>query len=244
MQTYILTIPRTVPKKVLKIMIAENDCKRWVIGWETGHGGYKHYQVRLETSNAGFFLWCKTNIPSAHIEQSKTWSDYERKDGYFISSNDTTEIRKVRFGTPEPNQLQVLRDLRTQSVREIDVYLDKRGGRGKTWLSIHLWELGRAILVPRSAISSNRLEGFLVDAYSKRWYDIIIVDIPRAAKIPADLYESLEEIKDGLLSDWRYSTRQINIRGCKVLVFTNTELDTKKLSADRWRLHGIGSLLS
>lgn len=238
-QIYIMTIPRTVHKRILKIMLEENDVKRWVIGWETGKGGYKHYQIRLETSNPGFFHWLKLNIPTAHAEQSKVWSDYERKDGYFISSRDTSSIRSVRFGKPNSIQRKILHDLRSQGIRQIDCYLDRGGNHGKTWLSLHLWEKGNALVVPRSAITASRMEGFILDAFSKKWYDIVIIDIPRAGKINPEIYEALEEIKDGLLSDWRYSSRQLNIRGVKVVVFTNKALDTKKLSKDRWRLHGI-----
>lgn len=241
MKTYMMTIPRTVHKRVLKIMIAENDVKRWAIGFEEGKNGYKHYQVRLETGNDRFFSWCKEHIPTAHVEESKTWCDYERKSGCFIMWNDTDDIRAVRFGKPTPLQLQILRTVKSQNVRQVDVWYDHDGNHGKTWLSIHLWEKGNALLVPRGAINSSRVEGFIVDAYSKRWYDIIVIDIPRSGKIPSDIYECIEEIKDGIVSDWRYASRQINIRGVKVIVFTNQKLDTKKLSYDRWRLHGIAS---
>lgn len=68
---------------------------------------------------------------------------------------------------------------------------------------------------------------------------MVIVDIPRASKIRPELYEALEEIKDGLVSDPRYAGKTRNIRGAKLVVFTNTALDEKRLSKDRWRLHGV-----
>lgn len=220
-------------------MIAENDIKRWAIGFEEGKNGYKHYQVRIETGNDRFFSWCKQHIPTAHIEKSNKWCDYERKDGNFIQFNDTNDIRQVRFGKPNDFQNDVLRTLKSQSVRQVDVWYDPGGNHGKTWISLHLWERGTALVIPRSALGAQRVEGFILDAYQKHWYDIIIIDIPRSGKIPTDIYETIEEIKDGLVSDWRYGARQCDIRGVKVAVFTNKLLDTKKLSRDRWRLHGI-----
>ena len=55
-------------------MIEKNDCKKWIIGKEEGKNGYKHWQVRLETSNDSFFEWMQNHIPTAHIEkQNAEW---------------------------------------------------------------------------------------------------------------------------------------------------------------------------
>lgn len=238
MQIYILTIPRTVHKKILKLMIKENDCKKWIIAREVGENGYQHYQIRLETSNKGFFLWVKKNIPSAHVEKGSTDNfDYERKEGDYWCSYDTSDIRKVRFGNLYPLQKRILRTVRNQSDREIDVWLDPHGAHGKTFLSIYLWERRQALVVPRSCGSADRIIQFVCSAYKNETY--IIIDIPRSSKIRPDWYEAIEELKDGLVYDTRYSGRARNIRGVKIIIFTNTPLDTKRLSKDRWRLHGI-----
>ena len=65
-----LTIPKKVHKRTLKIMIEQNDIKKYIIASEEGFGGYKHWQVRLKTSNDKFFEWCKKNIPEAHVEEA------------------------------------------------------------------------------------------------------------------------------------------------------------------------------
>lgn len=239
-------------------MIEANDCKRWIVAKETGRGGFKHWQIRLETSNKEFFFlsertvpgtdgklhkekfkdgWVAKHIPQAHVEEAQDVWDYERKEGRFWTSDDTIEIRKVRFGNPNEIQREILRTLRTQSVREIDVWYDPTGNHGKSWLAVHLFERGQALVVPRSSCTAEKISAYICSAYSGEEY--IIVDIPRSGKITDQLYESLEEIKDGLVFDHRYSGRCKNIRGVKLCVFTNTKLDEKKLSRDRWRLHGI-----
>lgn len=239
MKIYMLTIPQTVHKRVLKIMIERNDCKRWIIGKETGQEGFKHWQVRLETSNKNFFDWCKKNVPTAHVEEGQDVWDYERKEGKYWTSDDTTDIRKVRFGKLRPEQTRILRILQTQGDREIDVWYDPMGNKGKSWLSIHLYERGEALVVPRASCTAEKISAYICSAWKGE--RIIIVDIPRSRKINPELYESLEEIKDGLVFDHRYSGHCRNIRGCKLLVFTNTKLETSKLSHDRWRLHGFGT---
>lgn len=237
-QAWILTIPRNVPKRALKIMLEKNDVKRWIIGFEEGKNGYRHYQVRLVSSNDGFFEWVKNHIPTSHLEKASTErGDYERKSGNFITSDDTTQIRQVRFGALRPVQKKILKTVRNQNDREIDVFLDPAGNHGKSWLAVHLWEHGRALIVPRSESSAAKISAYVCSAY--RGEEYIIIDIPRSAKPRPEWYETMEEIKDGLVFDPRYHGQCRNIRGSKLIVFTNIELDKKRLSHDRWRLHGV-----
>lgn len=236
-QVWMLTIPRTVPKRAIRIMLERNDCKRWIVAKETGLGGFKHWQVRLETSNKTFFDWCKKNMPTAHVEKAQDSWEYERKEGRYWTSWDTSAILQVRFGKLRREQRRIMDTIRTQGDRQIDVWYDPRGNNGKTWLSIHLYEQGRALVVPRSSCTAEKLSAYVCSAY--RGEQIVIVDIPRSRKITPEIYEALEEIKDGLVFDHRYQGRARNIRGVKVIVFTNTKLDTTKLSHDRWRLHGM-----
>lgn len=192
----------------------------------------------MVSSNNSFFEWAKANFPDAHIEEASTErGDYERKSGNFICSTDTREIRQVRFGVLRESQRKILEEVKTQNDRQIDVYLDPVGNHGKTWLTIHLWERGRALVVPRASCTPEKLSAFVCSAYKDEEY--IIIDIPRSRKIDTGLYECIEEIKDGLVFDHRYSGRTRNVRGAKIIIFTNTPLDTKKLSHDRWRLHGV-----
>lgn len=122
-------------------------------------------------------------------------------------------------------------------MREIDVYLDKTGNKGKSWLAVALWERREALVVPRYSCTPERLSAFICSAW--RGEKIIIIDIPRASKPTQALYETMEEIKDGLVFDPRYHGQCKDIRGVKLIVFTNHPLDLKQLSRDRWRLHGF-----
>lgn len=238
--SYMLTVPKNVPKKVLKIMIDKNDCKKWIIAKEIGKNGYEHYQVRLTTSNDAFFEWAKDHIPTAHVEKAETESfEYERKEGKFWTSEDNNEILKVRFGELRPNQRTIMKIIQSQSDRQVDVFLDPSGNHGKSWLTIHLWETGKALVVPRASATAEKLSAFVCSAYNGEPY--IIIDIPRATKPTVSLYEAIEELKDGLVFDHRYSGKTRNVRGAKVIVFTNVPLDLKKLSHDRWRVHGVGA---
>lgn len=229
-----LTIPRKVPKKILKIMLETNDCKKWVIAMETGHGGYDHYQVRLQTSNDGFFEWTKNYIPTAHVEKAQDAWEYERKEGHYWTSWDTNEIRSCRFGCLTKAQRGIMRALREQNDRQIDVLVDKRGNWGKSWLARHLYETGEAFLVPPTVKDVQGIVQWIASGYNNE--SIVIIDIPRSWKWSEQLYTAIETIKDGMVYDTRYHAQMRDIWGVKVLVFTNEMPKVSALSADRWRI--------
>ena len=147
-ETYMLTVPREVGKKAIKVMIETNDCKKWIVAKETGKNGYEHYQIRLQTSNDLFFKWVKNHMPKAHVEPCTDKWEYERKEGQYWTSKDTALIRQCRFGKPNKQQENFLKKLKTQSDRQIDVIYDEKGGWGKSWLTRHLWETKQCYYVP------------------------------------------------------------------------------------------------
>lgn len=240
MKNYIVVQPRDSEHTIeerdkLFEFFDKYDVHKWIIGAETGKNGYNHWQMRMATRFT--FDQMKVIFPKAHIEEcSDTW-EYERKEGDFWTSEDTPEIRAIRFGEMNDRQKHIVETARSQNDRQVDVWYDPKGNNGKTWLTVHLWERGKALVVPRASCTAEKLSAFICSAY--RGQEFIIIDIPRAGKIPAGLYECIEEVKDGLVFDHRYAGKARNIRGAKVIVFTNTKLDEKRLSFDRWRLHGI-----
>lgn len=103
MQPWMITVPtaRTTKREIREIM-SLFDVKRWTIAVETGKGGLEHYQMRWTVSGDPneFFERVHDLCPAWHLEKASTEDDrYERKDGRFWSSEDTTEIRQCRFGT-------------------------------------------------------------------------------------------------------------------------------------------------
>lgn len=237
-----VTVVRRCTKKLLSYIFEQSDTKRYIVGIEKGHNGLDHFQIRLSCSDNLFFEHMKEWCEWAHVEKAESDSfEYERKEGRFWTSEDTVEVLKCRFGPlggpGRQWQSQILDVLKRQDVRTIDVILDPIGCRGKSHFTIALWERSQALVVPRYSCTAEKLSAFVCSAYKGE--SIIIIDIPRANKPTTALYESMEEIKDGLVFDPRYSGRTRNVRGVKLLVFTNNPLDLKKLSHDRWNLHGI-----
>lgn len=245
--TYVMmTCPRKYVRAGRKWLeyFESQDCHKWIIALEHGKNGLAHWQIRFKVRGCEtkaqkqeFIQQWKFKCAEAHIEFSDQWCDYERKEGNFICSDDSPEVRSIRFGIPNRLQYEILNVAKTQSDRQVDVWLDKTGNHGKTWLSIHLFERGKALLIPRYCTTAREISNFICSSYNGQQF--IIIDIPRATKPKKELYETIEEIKDGVVSDPRYVGKTRNIRGAKLLVFTNNPLDVKCLSKDRWRLHGI-----
>lgn len=266
-KNYMITMPRENGNalKLLKY-INTNDIHKWVIGLEVGKSGYQHWQCRIK-AREDFCEWTKVkhpitgeqmsigtgwiqrNLPTAHVEECSDVWDYETKEGRYIASWDTMEIRRQRFGKPRWYQECALETLRRTNDREIVVWVDETGNVGKTWLNGFLFETQQAYYLPpyltsiqsmiqtlASMVIEDRKAGNPPKPY-------VIIDIPRSWKWSTDLYVAIEAIKDGLILDPRYSARPINIRGIKVMVLTNTQPKMDKLSADRWVPFTIGLTL-
>lgn len=249
----------TAPAKIGSIksiceMYRAFDGKRYQIGLERGRNGYRHIQGRIEISadtgwtrtvlkrvgkrkiekterGSHFFDRCARS--GIHCTKTEQWCEYEGKEGYFITNNDTKEIRMQRFGKLTEEQKQVLRLLESNNDREITIWYDETGKVGKSWLTGHLWERHKAHQV--RMIGSA--EGMIKDVCSKMDKErrpIVIIDIPRSGKWTPAVYEAIEVIKDGLIDDPRYSAHAMNIKGTQVLVMCNTKPKLDRLSKDRW----------
>lgn len=230
-----------VPKRAIKEFIKKHDIHKWIYAKETGQGGYEHWQVRLYTSAT--FDELKGAFPEAHIEQSTEWGEYERKEANFVSSEDTTDILRCRYGKLRQNQRRILRQVYRQSDRGITVVYDPKGNTGKSFLSRYLFERNIGFYVPPTVRNTQGIIQYVASGY--RGQRIIVIDIPRSSRWTIELYEGLEAIKDGLVYDTRYSAKMRDIWGVKILCLTNSIPKLDALSMDRWKiLNGDGLPIS
>lgn len=220
-------------------IIEDKDVHKWIIGFEKGKDGYRHCQCRLRLSmtKTGAFAEVKKYIPVAHIEEcSDTW-EYERKEGRFLSSEDTPEIRKVRFGKMKWYQREMVNNTLKQGDRGITVWYNASGGIGKSWLCNHLWETGQAYIINVTDNVKSMVQDVASEYMEHGFRKILVLDMPRGWKWNNDTYVAIERIKDGLIKDVRYHSRTINIRGVCILVLCNNAPDKSKLSDDRWDIY-------
>lgn len=237
---YMITCARNnTCKRALEIAYQELDGKRGIYARETGNGGYEHWQCRFELSG-DLREWNERNGCGWHIEDANDVWDYEQKDGDCWNTWDTVEIRKIRYGKPRRDQMEILRSLNAQNDRMVTIWVDPKGGAGKTWNFLRGVLRGDVLPVPAAGISSTKLSGWVHSAWKRQ--PIIWIDIPRAHEIDKHLWETIEEVKGGIAYEWRYASSWIVTSGVKILVTTNSEIDEKNLamlSKDRWDIHHI-----
>ena len=235
-KTWMLTVPRTNTARewvAISKWIRANDIHKWTVAMETGSNGYEHWQIRLQV-NKDFETLKAEWGPKAHIEEASDVWEYERKSGMFFSSEDTPEVRKCRFGHLTWRQETVIRAVQDTNDRQVVVWYDPEGNKGKSWLLGHLYETGQAWVVQ----AQDTVKGIIQDVASEYihhgWRPMIVIDIPRTWKWTSDLYVAIERIKDGLIKDPRYTSNTVHIRGVKILITCNTMPKLDKLSEDRW----------
>lgn len=241
MTVWMVTCPReNVSKKRWFKFFEFYDIHKWVLGRETGRGGYKHWQVRFQTTafdkadKVEDILEIKEWFKQAHIlKASDTW-DYETKSGDYFRDDDNDEILLQRFGKFRDVQQRVIDTVYGTSDREVVVWCTEEGNVGKSWMCGALWERREAHYV----LPQNTAKGLIQDCASEVIQNgkrpIIVIDIPRTWKWTEELYCAIESIKDGLIKDPRYGSRTINIRGTKLLILCNSRPQLDKLSRDRW----------
>lgn len=241
MTVWMVTCPREgVSKKRWFRFFEAYDIHKWILGRETGKGGYKHWQVRFQTSafdkaeKVEDILEIKEWFKQAHVlKASDTW-EYETKSGDYFRDDDNPEILRQRFGKFRDVQQRVIEAVYRTNDREIVVWVTEEGNVGKSWLCGALWERRKAHYI----LPQNTAKGLIQDCASEVINNgkrpIIVIDIPRTWKWTEELYCAIETIKDGLIKDPRYNSRTINIRGTKLLILCNSRPQLDKLSRDRW----------
>lgn len=234
MTVWMLTLPWTgQAKRMIYLYIERNDIHDWVIGYEVGRDGYRHIHVRLNGRDD--FADVQRQFPNIHVERGTTMdTDYEKKDGHFVSSEDSKDVLRCRFGRLRDHQDRIVKLLDRQSDRGILVWYDRTGSIGKSFTCRHLVERRRAYYVPPTVDNVKQIIQWVCSGYKGQKY--LIIDIPRSAKWNESLYTGLEAIKDGLVYDTRYSAKLRDIWGCKILVLTNSMPKIDKLSKDRWTI--------
>lgn len=223
----------------------DEKCDRYVVGREVGEGGYEHYQVRMVLKSPTAMSTLRNHIEEA-CPNWEGWTsptskngrnfDYCEKEGNFIRSWEKV-LRKYATIDLRYWQEQALADLTVQNEREILVIVDFEGNRGKSYLAKHLEVTHMADVCPvTDGDASNYLE-YCLNHPSKGY----VFDIPKADSIKSKkaMWRAVEQIKNGLLYDRRYTSRKVWIEPPRIIIFTNEYPPLGMLSCDRWKVRRI-----
>lgn len=114
---------------------------------------------------------------------------------------------------------------------------DQVGGQGKTTMCKHLLTLsGNNYYVLRTSGGRKDFGTLVKTAIDSGWTGhCIIFDLPRSA-VTDEIYEPLEQVKDGLITATKYQGGTIIIPTPHVVVFANFLPEVGRLSAYKWEL--------
>lgn len=235
-QIWIMTIPIWELNKRELLFRLRRRAKRWQFGIEVGsHSGYEHYQVRYECSNGDISrergYWGDI---SCELQQGGGWSEYERKDGNFYTSDDV-RMGKYRFRELKELQLYILSLGRLEGERGITLIVDKIGGIGKTFLGRWADLNGYGTYIDGST-DIETINRDIYDISETRQINRLFIDLTRNTKFTGNLWSGIESIKNGYLVDRRYGYRSKWICPPEIYIFANHEpASWDGLSDDRWQ---------
>lgn len=113
--------------------------------------------------------------------------------------------------------------------RKVIFVVDLAGNKGKTWFSRYYRKLNEKTQVIQPGKRDNM--AYTINETSR----VIFVDAPRSKQGEYLQYDILEQIKDGMVSSYKYQcTTKWFAERCHVVVMMNEEPDMTKLSADRY----------
>jgi len=215
---------------------------------------YQHYQGRLSLKHQKLRLHQVVQLFAdeglqAHIsithKLSKDNDFYASKpdsrvNGPWTEKEEVFDIPEDYQGEPKwyPWQKEVISWIDIRDKRAIDVIWDRKGNKGKSYLSIWLMVRGQAERIPVQK-EARDISRMVMNVPIRKLY---FIDLPRADKRPMQhTYAAIEEIKNGIAFDDRYHFERKIFNAPRVVVFCNELPDVNLLSPDRWRFWMIDS---
>lgn len=233
--------------------------KKWVFQEERGDSGYEHFQGRVSLFKKRrkqelLRTWQAYGYPVPEYLEPTTSSEHQKEafyctkldsrvDGPWSNKDDAERWIAPEWDTPAqwyPWQEKVIASREDRNTRFINLVIDPVGNHGKTHLAINLKCRGLAVVLPILTDAKEICECVcdILMATQERDPRMIIMDLPRAMnkKALAGVFVAIEQVKNGLVVDRRYSYRDWPYRPPQVWVFTNRAPNMNYMSVDRWKL--------
>lgn len=168
---------------------------------------------------------------------------------YCKKITDATGIKALWEAKPVHYELNIeLREWQNALVNELEHksddrkiiwYVDEQGGAGKTTLAKWLFAHRRALIIAgtqKMADVSTLVRNHLAE-YGK--LEIVILNLTRTEEEVKVVYKMIEQLKDGLMTAGKYSSKTVVYDSPHVVVFANWEPNRGTLSSDRWIVRNL-----
>lgn len=176
-----------------------------------------HWEIAKGTREQNYIYCTKENKFKTNIEPPET-IEYDEPYGWQL--NVVEEIKKK----PDP--------------RKIYWYWENIGGKGKSSLARYLCIKHGAIILS-GKVTDMKYGIVQYHMKHKKYPKIIIIDIPRSIDVDYLSYTGIEEIKNGTFFCPKYESDMVIMNRPHIIIFSNDEPSTEKMSADRWVITNI-----
>lgn len=228
-------------------------CDQWMFQKEEcPNTNRKHWQIHMKLSskkrlNEVVKMLKGTAISGIHLSPTHdvnasnfyVMKSESRIDGPWCDKQTNSDMRVKmpwdleRIKEWYPWQLSLFESLKEKDDRHINVLVDVEGGNGKSKaLKFALWKKWCG-LVPCIGDAKDLIQA----ACSMGEREAYILDLPRTGegdKHLASQIKAIEQIKNGVVIDFRYKYEERIFGSPIIWVFTNQEIPSKLLSNDRW----------
>lgn len=216
--------------------------------------GYRHFQCYLLLPRKQRNNWLERHICKLgryrvcdNIDRSKSYCCKEetRAEGPWMNISpprDTYALLETELNKELRPWQQELKEYLLGPVdqRKVRVYVDEVGDTGKTWFVKHMaFYFPHLVTYVTTTKNADILTAIDEDTRS------VLIDIPRCVSsndiFPAN---AIEQLKNGMVTQAKLQKKLIStlIPAIHVVIFTNTDPDRSKLSADRWDVHYLRNL--
>lgn len=228
------------------IQILDHECNWYVFQEEKGDSGTPHLQGTLYLKKKQRMSALKKWNKSIHWESTNcvsgsiAYCSSEPKRCGQIWSNGITLPEPLEIDEPYGWQLTVLDIIKEKpDKRTIHWFYEPNGNVGKTTLVKYLCVKHGATLIGGKANDAFFAMKKAID--NNTYKRLVVCNLPRSS-LDFVNYGALECIKDGLVFSGKYESGQLIFNCPHLIVFANA-LPTGEMSADRWKIYNIDTLI-
>lgn len=169
--------------------------------------------------------------------------DYCSKDGKFISFGTCKVVPKYTINIElrmwQKDIVSIIDE--EPDDRTIHWYWEPEGCAGKTtfqkWVFLNYKEQGVVVLSGKASDMKNGIINY--EEKNNQYPKIVLINIPRCQDTDHVSWQGIEEIKDMFFYSGKYEGGMVCGPNPHVIIFSNEEPPTFKMSADRWRITRI-----
>lgn len=223
--------------------ILEKECEWFVYQEEKGESQTTHLQGTIKLKSKKRLTALKKWHSAIHWEETKhVVSSIE-----YCSKEETRNGKQWLYGIDVPQPIKVheprgwqlsVMDILNQEPddRTIHWFWEPNGNVGKS-------QLCKYLVVKRDAVMLTGKSNDMFHQLSKLKNPVLVlVDVPRTS-VEYINYGAIEQIKNGLIFSGKYEGAQLVFNSPHVIVFANIPPDYSAMSADRWKVYDISSML-